>query len=321
MPEVFGVRLYMVGQSTGTFEDDRLFFIDVETGLATAVDVGDPLAIDALAYDPNHNILYGIVGGTQATGSSLYRINTTTGVGTLLFSGIMDGALGVGARITGLAYDHITDVLYAVGRPINVRLYTVDLSNGNLTRVGPASFGLSSYTRVGSLAINAAAGKLYSTPNSTATLSSFISIDVSTGIGTVIVETDPELREIGGLTYDYNNFILYGVSGAISLGMDPGVLYRIDIATGVKTRIGTTDNFGLHPTPHNFQGLGLAYMSLGRILNMPTGLALTEAGGDITADWNDVTDATGYVLEWREQGSGAAWQTANVSAPPHTFTP
>ena len=56
-------------------------------------------------------------------------------------------------------------------------------------------------------------------------------------------------------------------------------------------------------------------------LSAPTGLALTTSGGDITADWDAVTDATGYVLEWREQGSGDAWQTANVSTPPHTFTP
>ena len=56
-------------------------------------------------------------------------------------------------------------------------------------------------------------------------------------------------------------------------------------------------------------------------LTRPTGLSLTEAGGDITADWNDVADATGYVLEWREEGSSGAWQTADVSSPPHTFTP
>ena len=56
-------------------------------------------------------------------------------------------------------------------------------------------------------------------------------------------------------------------------------------------------------------------------LSAPTGLALTESSGDITANWDAVTDATGYVLEWREEGSGDAWQTANVAAPPHTFTP
>ena len=56
-------------------------------------------------------------------------------------------------------------------------------------------------------------------------------------------------------------------------------------------------------------------------LAAPTGLALTEAGGVITATWNAVANATGYVLEWREEGSGDAWQTVDVTAPPHTFTP
>ena len=56
-------------------------------------------------------------------------------------------------------------------------------------------------------------------------------------------------------------------------------------------------------------------------LSAPTGLALTESGGNITANWNTVTDATGYVLEWREQGSGDAWQEVDVTTPPHTFTP
>ena len=56
-------------------------------------------------------------------------------------------------------------------------------------------------------------------------------------------------------------------------------------------------------------------------LSTPTGLALTESSGDITAAWNVVTDATSYVLEWREEGSGDAWQTVAVTSPPHTFTP
>ena len=56
-------------------------------------------------------------------------------------------------------------------------------------------------------------------------------------------------------------------------------------------------------------------------LSTPTGLSLTESTGDITANWDAVADATGYVLEWREEGSGAAWQTVNVATPPHTFTP
>ena len=64
----------------------------------------------------------------------------------------------------------------------------------------------------------------------------------------------------------------------------------------------------------------LGFVALAQ-LSAPTGLALTESGGDITATWDAVANATGYVLEWREEGSSGAWQTANVSSPPHTFTP
>ena len=71
---------------------------------------------------------------------------------------------------------------------------------------------------------------------------------------------------------------------------------------------------------HSFAAVASGSMSLPQ-LSAPTGLALTTSGGDITATWNAVTDATGYVLEWREQGSGDAWQEVDVTTPPHTFTP
>ena len=56
-------------------------------------------------------------------------------------------------------------------------------------------------------------------------------------------------------------------------------------------------------------------------LSTPTGLALTTADGDITATWDAVTEATGYILEWRVEGSDDVWDTVEVAAPPHTFTP
>ena len=72
---------------------------------------------------------------------------------------------------------------------------------------------------------------------------------------------------------------------------------------------------------HNHALVNVVAAVTQHILAAPSGLALTESAGDVTAVWDAVSNATGYVLEWREEGSGAAWQTANVSAPPHTFTP
>ena len=87
-------------------------------------------------------------------------------------------------------------------------------------------------------------------------------------------------------------------------------------------RLAHTEDFGLGvpnaPIARAWTGL---YVAGPRIEHADWISSLTEAGGDITATWNDVTDATGYVLEWREEGSGDAWQTVDVSAPPHTFTP
>ena len=141
--------------------------------------------------------------------------------------------------------------------------------------------------------------------------------------GAVISALNVEVTGIRALAYDNDNRHLYAVVGISGLGSNDDYLYRIG-PTGILDRIGTAENFGLGILDTTISSIGLAYMSLGLLLTAlpaPTGLALTESGGDITADWNDVTDATGYVLEWREEGSGDTWQAVDVSAPPHTFTP
>ena len=125
----------------------------------------------------------------------------------------------------------------------------------------------------------------------------------------------PTSRRLTALAYDFNNLVLYG----LSLNR---FLERVEVTTGALTQIGTTDEFGLGSMPgQEFNPAGLAYMSLGRVLDAPTGLMLTEAGGDITAAWDVVTNATDYVIEWREEGSGSVWQAVDVATPPHTFTP
>ena len=101
-PDVYGVRLYLTGS---IFPDSRrLFIVDVETGLATRVDVGITGGGEGLAYDANHDILY------STDGANLYRINAATGVGTLIGShGLLDAQL----PIKGMAYDTLRDVLRA----------------------------------------------------------------------------------------------------------------------------------------------------------------------------------------------------------------
>ena len=111
-PVVVGSRLYLTGSAGSQFSavNNLLYFVDVETGVVTAIDVGDPVPfIDGLAYDPTHDVLYGI---TEA--GELGRINTTTGVGTSI--GTIPTDQGRIVRPNCLAYDTSRDMLMMAGK-------------------------------------------------------------------------------------------------------------------------------------------------------------------------------------------------------------
>ena len=78
-----------------------------------------------LAYDPNHNVLYGV------DLSRLFTINPSTGAATLV------GSTGVLAGAAGLAYDSGNNTLYlnTAGSSIG-NFYTVNISTGQATFVG-----------------------------------------------------------------------------------------------------------------------------------------------------------------------------------------
>ena len=301
-PELVGARIYALFGTGAPIEDDRLFIVDIQTGLATAVDVGDPIANSALAYDLNNDILYGAT-------TSIYRINVTTGVGTEI--------VNIGTTVTGLAYDTDTDTLYGVSPS---QLYSIPVDGSALSVIGPFNLGFSFVPNLRSLAYFPSTGQLIGT-NSSRRL---ISIDPVTGLGTdrglVGANIETNGVRIGALAYDVGNQTF--VAGEAIGGGNDVRLFRMGLL-GNLTQIGTTLNLGLPVGTSGGDIVGLAYMRLPdpTQLSAPTGLALTESGGDITAAWNAVTDATGYVLEWREEGSGDAWQEVDVTTPPHTFTP
>ena len=319
--EVFGARLYFTffDDDDPNFEHNRLFLIDAETGVATQIDVGEPGSLEvisALAYDPNNDILYGISqddSSSPQTGD-LVRINTSTGVGTVV------GALPniqLGMKWAGMAYDHEHDILYGIGNISQTGglgpatgLYAISTADASHTQVGPFGLGIDA----GGIRSLAYVGRdTLVTVEQRVQAGQYTTINRITGMAARIGPVQSGLALVGGLAYDNNNLRLFGVSEW---------LLDMDVSSGVPTRIGTVEDFGVTlGAGREGTGTGLAYMSLGRVLNMPTGLSLAESGGDITATWDPVPDATEYILEWREEGSGAAWQTANVSAPPHTFTP
>ena len=310
-PDLYGVRLYLTGS---TFPDSRqLFIVDVETGLATRVDVGITGGGTGLAYDANHDILY------STDGANLYRINTTTGVGTLIGS----HGLSQFHPLSGMAYDTMRDVLRAGSSvEFNGRYYEVNTTTGAATEVPSSPSGFGHQLGVLGMAYDRNLDQIIVGGDAVISPGEII-LRLEPATGAVISTLSVEVTGIRALAYDNDNRHLYAVVGIEGLGSGEDFLYRIG-PTGILNRIGTSENFGLGIFNTTISSIGLAYMSLGLLLPAlptPTGLALTESGGDITADWDAATDATGYVLEWREEGSGDVWQTVDVSAPPHTFTP
>ena len=313
VPEISGARLWLTltGANVGPFPNviSYLYFVDAETGISMQVDVGVASFTEGLAYDLNHDVLYGT---RLELPGALGRINVMTGVGTEI--GEFSGA---DVDIRALAYDTTKDRLCGLGRGtflINgvpqerTALYEIDTTDASLTQISePLNLGSLGFTLAYS-----PAGKFLTTQPS-ATEARIVSLNAEDGTLEIIGDWHTELRAVGGMAFDPESQVLYGVSTE---------LYRIDIL-GIPTRIGTADDLGIAlGLGVSIAGRGLAFMRLPETqLTMPAGLSLTEAGGDITAAWDAVTDATGYVLEWREEGSGAAWQTVAVSAPPHTFTP
>ena len=294
---------------------DLLYLVDVETGLVSTIDVGDPglNSITGLAFDRNTGTLWG------ADGPRLYDINYTTGVGT----NVSDDSFVVfpaTMNVRGMAFDPVNDVLYGVGIYFldaddlgSERVITIDTTNGVGTLVPGNLMNLGDPQ---SLAFDPNSQTFYVAGRATGNVWELQKFSIpNPRIQSSLILRQPilNINQTFALAYDYDRNILYGE-------LDAGIGF-FDVATGAFTRIGTTDNYGLGEAT---ELVGLTY---GRLiaavsqLDAPTGLALTEVGGDITANWDAVTDATDYVLEWREEGSGDAWQTADVSAPPHTFTP
>ena len=121
---VFNSALYRISTSTGQA---------VMVG-PTGISPGSPNTIYGLAFNPADNFLYGCRSGPSDQGG-LFRINTTTGQATFLFSSTI---------FSDLAFHPETGVLYGVDNGLGLRpgaLFTIDLANGTTSRIGSTDLG------------------------------------------------------------------------------------------------------------------------------------------------------------------------------------
>lgn len=122
------------------------------------------------------------------------------------------------ATVRDMAYDHSTQTMYALGTNSNLDryLYTVNLTTGGLSEVAPVSCGSST---VMTLAISTE-GDAYCLTESYSNNSCLYSLNLNTGVGTLIGSTGFGLKRYQSMAYDHNTnqlfwgrFSDYGVTG------------------------------------------------------------------------------------------------------------
>ena len=146
-----------------------------------------------MAYDWNHDVLYGI----SPTTDNVYRIDRQTGQATRIGAA---GALGYG-NANGLAYDPVSDILYGTDNNVN-ELFTVDTVTGVGIRVATISGG---FTEIEGLGFDASQGILYGL---TQLQRRIVSIDAQSGVAQAVSGELPDLVW-RGLDYDPEYRVLF----------------------------------------------------------------------------------------------------------------
>jgi hypothetical protein len=232
--------------STASGGPGELFILNPANG-AMITDVG-PLhdsggtnyAITGLAFNPVTGVLYGSTANTVvATSARLVTINPATALVTVIGpynagpTGNNSHGQNVGATMGDIAFDSAGN-LFGIGSIGGPTLYSVNISTGQATAVGPS--GLSGGTAGGGLAFSPS-GVLFGSPNSfTATGAEFGTYNRATGAYTQIANiTTPAGAGTGYAGFAFLGNVLYGDD----LGT-PAHLVTINTTTGAVTDLGAS---------------------------------------------------------------------------------
>jgi hypothetical protein len=167
-----GLAINLNGDMYGIDGDNfDLYKIDAVTGTAVFVSRTDLPFLPAIAFDGN-DVLYGLGADPVNFQSNLYTINTTTGVPSIV------GPAPMGDW-RGMAFDPTDGTLWA--STADEEIYVINPKTGEPTLIGTTGLG------VGTPDIHFDdMGNLYGAIGGGATANNLISIDKTTGAGTVI---------------------------------------------------------------------------------------------------------------------------------------
>ncbi len=175
LPAIPSLAINSAGQlfATNIADPANLYSIDPATGMATLIGSTGLFFPDALAFDAN-DVLY-----VMASTNELYTLDTATGAATLV--------VAVSETIRGMEFDPTTGLLWGgegggpPPNPGNDGIYTIDLTTGTATLVGNTGLG----SNTPAICFDAA-GNLYASIGGGNNPNNFISIDKTTGVGTII---------------------------------------------------------------------------------------------------------------------------------------
>lgn len=209
---------------------NQLCTIDLSTNTVTAIgSLGATFDFGDLAFDSARNTMY-MVDGWHGLGggaiSNLYSVNLNTGAATLI------GSTGQ-SDLFGLAYDPLTDNLYAGKSTASTGLVTLDRNTGAGTLIGGGPASMDGMTYVGStgdlVGMFAGPGDLHR-------------IDRNTGATTAI--SGSGFINNGGLAWDAASNMAYTIDWS-------GSVIRFDVANGYART--ATGNLG-----QAYDGLAIA---------------------------------------------------------------
>jgi len=205
--------------STGIIDSGRILTIDIKSGVGTLIGPSGLTAVPGLAINSNGD-MYGIDGAFGGN-FDLYKIDAAMG------KAVFVGSPGL-ASLPAIAFDG-NDVLYGLGLdPVTFvfNLYTINITSGVPTLVGPAPMG-----NWRGMAFDPITGTIWASTSD----DSIYVIDPNTGTPTLIGTTglgvgtpDIHFDEMGNL---------YGATGGGRGG--PNNFISIDKTTGAGTIIGS----------------------------------------------------------------------------------
>ena len=162
----YAPHLGMMYGVSDTIDLDEFVTIDLATGAATAFTTTPFSSVDALAFDPATNTLYGV----DLSSASLVTVNPYSGAVRVV------GAIGF-PGVEALAFDPGTNTLYGADNATH-QLLVLNVATGAGSAVGP--FG-GAYDHITGLAFDTLKGRMYGVHGNADRSGTLVRIDPATG--------------------------------------------------------------------------------------------------------------------------------------------